>query len=69
VYQPDKEHLKVRLVCKQEVDSAWLEEVRGELKVRFGERMQISLQVVDDIELTPAGKHRFIISEVKPNFI
>jgi phenylacetate-CoA ligase len=67
-YQPDKQHLEVRLVCKQDVDAAWLEEVRQELQARFGEGMQISLQVVDDIELTPAGKHRFIISEVKPDF-
>lgn len=68
VYQPDRKHLEVRLVCKQDVGSAWLEGVRDELQARFGEAMQISLQVVDDIELTPAGKHRFIISEVKPDF-
>ena len=68
VYQPDREHLVVRLVCRQSVDSAWLEGVRSELRARFGEAMQISLQVVDDIELTPAGKYRFVISEVKPDF-
>lgn len=68
VYQPDPKHLEVRLVCRREIDSAWLQDVRQELQARFGEGMHISLQVVDDIPLTSAGKHRFIISEVKPDF-
>jgi len=68
VYQPDRQHLEVRLVCRQNVESAWLESIRGELQARFGESMQISLRVVDNIELTPAGKHRLVISEVKPDF-
>lgn len=68
VYQPDRQHLEVRLVCKQAVDAAWLEEVRQELQARLGAPMQISFQVVDDLLLTPAGKHRIVISEVKPDF-
>jgi len=68
VHQPDREHLEVRLVCKQTVDPAWLEYVRNEIQARFGEAMHISLEVVDHIELTPAGKHRFIISEIRPDF-
>ncbi len=67
IYQPDRQHLVVRLVCKQPVDSAWLENVRRELQARFGESMHISLDVVDHIELTRAGKHRFIISDVRPD--
>jgi len=66
VYQPDKQHLEIRLVCKQDVDSEWLEDVRTEIRARFGDTMQISIQLVDDIELTPEGKHRYIFSEVKP---
>jgi phenylacetate-CoA ligase len=69
VYQSDKKHLEVRLVCRQDVDSVWLENLRNEIQARFGKSMQISLQLVDHIELTPAGKHRFIISEVKPDFV
>jgi hypothetical protein len=30
--------------------------------------MSITLRVVDDIALTPAGKHRYIISDVTPDF-
>jgi hypothetical protein len=31
--------------------------------------MQISINIVDEIELTPAGKHRPIILDVKPDFV
>jgi phenylacetate-CoA ligase len=69
VYQPDRAHLEVQFVCRSAVDSAWVDRVRQELLSRFGSDMIISIKVVDEIKLTPAGKHRFIISEVKPNFI
>lgn len=68
VYQPDREHLVVHLVCKRDVDSSWLDGVRAEIQARFGESTQISLHIVDKIELTSAGKHRYIISEVEPTF-
>ena len=67
VYQPDQKHVQVRLVCKQNVDSTWLKNVRRELNSRFGDSMVISIKLVDDIELTPAGKYRYIISEVTPD--
>jgi len=69
MYQSDREHLEVRLVCKQRVDSTLLEDIRNELRPCFGESMQISVKLVDRIELTSSGKRRFIISEVKPDFI
>lgn len=69
VHQPDKEHLEVRLVCRQPVDQAWLDRMHQELQTRFGQSMHISLCVVDNIELTAAGKHRYIVSEVKPDFM
>jgi phenylacetate-CoA ligase len=68
IYQPDTGHLEVRVVCKRDVDPAWLEDIRQQLQTRFGPSMQISIRVVDNIELTPAGKHRFIVSRVKPDF-
>lgn len=68
VYQPDRKHLEVRLVCRQAVDQDWLGRARAELQARFGVDMDISLQIVDEIPLTPAGKHRYIISEVPPDF-
>ena len=68
VHQPDRKHLNVRVVCNQPVDSAWLDNVRTEIQARFGQETQVSIHVVDQIELTPVGKHRHIISEVKPDF-
>jgi phenylacetate-CoA ligase len=68
VYQPDREHLEIRLVCAQEMPEAWIEGVRREIQERFGASMHISMEIVDHIELTPAGKHRYIISEVVPDF-
>jgi phenylacetate-CoA ligase len=68
VYQPDTENLEVRLVCKQKMDSTWLENLSNEIRAQFGASMRVSLLQVDDIALTPAGKHRFIISDVKPDF-
>jgi len=69
VYQPDPTHLKIRLVCNQPVTEAWLSNAKTEIQTRFGPETQITLDVVDEIELTPAGKHRYIISDVKPDFI
>jgi phenylacetate-CoA ligase len=69
VYQPDMKHLEVRLVSKHKFDSVWLEKLRKEIQLRFGEGMQIDLTLVDHFELTPTGKHRFIISHVKPDFV
>ena len=68
VYQPDRERLEVRLVCKQDVDPEWLDTVRAKIQAQFGASMKISLLQVDDIALTPAGKHRFIVSDVEPDF-
>ena len=64
VYQPDRQHLEVRVVCKQDFDVASLEEIRSEIQAQVGESMNVSIQVVDHIELTPAGKHRVVISDV-----
>jgi len=69
VYQPDKHNLEVRLTLKQDVTSDWLEAARLEVQTRFGAETQVTLKVVDEFELTKAGKHRYIISKVKPGFV
>ena len=66
VYQPDRNHLEIRLLCKDTPTTEWLAQIHQEVQSRFGKEMIISVHVVDDIPLTPAGKHRFIISDVKP---
>jgi phenylacetate-CoA ligase len=69
VYQPDAGHLEVRLLCKSAVDTAWQKRLHSEIQDRFGEGMQIELKLVDHFDLTRAGKHRPIISDVKPDFV
>jgi phenylacetate-CoA ligase len=69
LYQPDREHIEVRLVCDKVVKPILLEDIRNELKSCFREDMQISVKVVDKIDLTPAGKRRYIISDVRPSFL
>ena len=67
VYQKSRKHLKVIMVCKKKVSSAFLDNIANELKAHLGNEIEIDLSVVDQIELTPAGKHRYVISEVNPD--
>jgi phenylacetate-CoA ligase len=69
IYQPDRENLEVRLVCKEKVDTTYLEKIRNEIQPFFGESMHISVKLLDHIELTPGGKYRYVISEVQPDFM
>jgi phenylacetate-CoA ligase len=68
-HQTDERHITVRLVCSKDVDQVWLEGMRRDLQDRLGSGMHISLETVDEIPLTSAGKHRFIISEISPPFV
>jgi phenylacetate-CoA ligase len=69
LYQPDRNHLMVRLVPKQDVAPEVLSSIRDELQPCFGDSMQISIQLVPEIPLAPSGKRRLTISEVKPAFL
>jgi hypothetical protein len=65
VYQPDQNHLEVRLVGGA-VSPMLLNDISSGLNARFGEAMEVSVCLVDGIPLTQAGKHRPIISDVSP---
>jgi phenylacetate-CoA ligase len=69
VFQSDRTHVQVRLVCAQKVDAAWLDRVGNELRDRLGVDMQIAINLVDAVESTPAGKYRYVISNIKPDFL
>lgn len=68
-YQPDQKHVEIRLLCREKVDSIWLENLRKEIQPYFGDEMRITLKIVDTIELTPAGKLKTVISDVKANML
>ena len=67
VRQPDCEHLELRLILAPEASLDCLEGLRSRLQHRFGAGMEISLQRVDTIELTRAGKHQPVVSSVRPS--
>ncbi|MBU0731003.1 MAG: hypothetical protein KKA70_14810 [Proteobacteria bacterium] len=66
VYQPDREHLEVRLVCANTFDKSLIESIHKELQGYFGTSINIKIHIVENIELTSSGKHRYIISDVAP---
>ena len=66
-YQPDRNHLEIRLVSSEKIDPARLENTRNEIQPIFGDEMNISVIQVDSIEPSKAGKRHFIISDIKPD--
>ena len=68
VHQTHPRRLVVRLVCNRDVTPAWLEALRAEIQARFGPATDVAIQIVDNIPLTPAGKHRMILSDVAAQF-
>jgi hypothetical protein len=40
-----------------------------DVKEKFGPQTHITIRQVDDIPLTRVGKHRNIVSEVRPDFL
>jgi hypothetical protein len=52
------------LICNRDVDRTWFDTIRKELKEQIGANMIVEIKVVNEIELTKAGKQRFIVSEV-----
>jgi phenylacetate-CoA ligase len=67
VYQPDRRNLEVRLQCRQKINPGFIDSIRNEIKKRFGDTMHIDVKLVDSFELTPDGKHRLVVSDVKPD--
>lgn len=68
VYQADIGSLEVRLACRQPLTEFQLDSLHATIQQRFGPSTHVTMQVVDQLPLTPAGKHRFVISEVRPTF-
>ena len=69
VYQPDPDQIEVRLVLRQKVDPAWLDELYKELQKPFGSKLRIAVKIVDEIPLTSSGKLLSVISDVPSDFI
>jgi phenylacetate-CoA ligase len=66
VVQPDLDHLQIRLVTRQGAPQPDSVRLLAELRQTLGNTVQISLEWVDRLELTAAGKLRVTISHVRP---
>lgn len=66
LFQPARECVIVKLVVDQGWDAEQRETLLRELRKRLGERIEIELRLVEDgeIERTPRGKVRFVVSQV-----
>lgn len=66
VYQPDVDHLVIRVVCD---DQALPDEIRQqilkEMREIVGNAITLKLERVDEIPLTKRGKRAFVCSDVK----
>jgi phenylacetate-CoA ligase len=69
VHQRDREHMDIQLVSEVPMSTDWLREARQKICERFGQQTQLDIQLVEDIPLTRAGKHRHIYSDLDPDFI
>jgi hypothetical protein len=49
---------------KESVNRTQLKEVEDKIRNEINSNVFLSINFVDEIALTPAGKHRFVISEV-----
>lgn len=64
VVQRELGTLDVNVVRGDGFDEQAMERIAGELRSRFGDQVAVRIHYVDDIPLTPTGKHRVTISEL-----
>lgn len=60
---------ELHLVRGQGYDAAVEQRLWGEIRKRLGERVQIELRYVEQLERTRSGKLRFVVSEIQENRI
>ncbi|HSN69948.1 MAG TPA: hypothetical protein VLT59_00500, partial [Steroidobacteraceae bacterium] len=62
VVQRQIDTVDVAIVPRGEVGESALETLRHQMSSALGERMQVAVQLVEDIPLTPSGKRRVTVS-------
>ena len=63
-YQEEKGQVLFRYIPKESCDQTLLTDIRRRLLVKLGDDVELTMQAVDDIPLTPRGKHRFLIQKL-----
>lgn len=65
VYQDDPGRMEVRIVPGADfVKEAVEEEIRGKIRAAMGAEMEVSFSIVEKIEPSGSGKHRFLIQKL-----
>ena len=65
IIQETKDEILVKIVCTANYNEDDEKRLLKELRDRLGEVIKIKIQYVDNIELTKAGKLKFVISKVR----
>jgi phenylacetate-CoA ligase len=64
LYQPDREHLVIRVVRGKAFSAATERAILHEAKKRIGDQLKIELAYLDEIGKTRSGKLKFVVSDV-----
>lgn len=64
-YQEEKGQVIFRYIPKDTCNEAILQDIRRRLPVKLGDDIELTMQAVNDIPLTPRGKHRFLIQKLQ----
>jgi phenylacetate-CoA ligase len=65
IYQPDRSRMVLRVIKGPGYDETDEEsQLLHETRKRVGDEIQIDIEYVEELERTPAGKTRYVVSEV-----
>ena len=67
VYQPDIDHLLIRIVESEPLPTEVMEQIIREMKEIVGTAMEVQIQRVESIPLTRRGKRAFVCSGISVN--
>ena len=68
IIQEDREHIRIKIVRRSSYRDSDTQYLIDEMKQRIGEEMKISIEFVESIPRTKAGKFRRVISKVPLEF-
>jgi len=64
VIQNEITKLDIKIIVKDNFQSHELTEIKKQIKAAVGDKMKLNVSIVEEIPLTPSGKHRVTISNI-----
>lgn len=68
VYQKSLNEIKIAIESRVDLPESLLQTLRQKVTRHLGPEVEVKLQLVDSIPLTPTGKYRYVISQVPLSF-